>query len=93
MSQYLMRLVWLQACVKEALRVYPPATAVGRQLGEDVVVEGRTIPKGIGIMVGLQYLFCAQIVSRQRLQTPRLLFGCCMQISGSDVKECLVEVA
>lgn len=43
----------LQACIKEALRLFPPATMLGRQLAEDVVIEGRTLPKGNGVMVSI----------------------------------------
>ena len=42
---------YTEACVKEALRMYPPATALGRQLAQDTTIMGHHVPKGTGIFV------------------------------------------
>ncbi|KAK9905093.1 hypothetical protein WJX75_009533 [Coccomyxa subellipsoidea] len=50
-AEHLMRMPYVEACIKEALRIYSPAALLGRQLGEDTVIKGHTIPKGTGVMV------------------------------------------
>lgn len=42
---------YTEACVKEALRLYPPATALARQLTQDTPIMGRRVPKGTGVFV------------------------------------------
>lgn len=42
---------YTEACVKEALRLYPPATALARQLTQDMQIMGHRVPKGTGIFV------------------------------------------
>ncbi|KAK8761692.1 hypothetical protein V5799_027040 [Amblyomma americanum] len=39
------RLPYVRACIKEALRFYPPVSAVHRKLDHDVVMSGYVIPK------------------------------------------------
>ncbi|CAK0783443.1 hypothetical protein CVIRNUC_006642 [Coccomyxa viridis] len=42
---------YTEACVKEALRLFPPVTALARQAQQDTVILGHHVPKGAGIMV------------------------------------------
>ena len=42
---------YTEACVKEALRLFPPVTALARQAQQDTVILGHRVPKGAGIMV------------------------------------------
>ncbi|KAK9902164.1 hypothetical protein WJX75_006453 [Coccomyxa subellipsoidea] len=42
---------YVEACVKETLRLYTPAPVLARQLAEDTVIQGRSFPKGTGVMV------------------------------------------
>lgn len=50
-QEELRRMPYTEACVKEALRMYPPATALGRQLSQDTNIMGHHVPKGTGIFV------------------------------------------
>ena len=34
-------------CIKESLRLYPPVPYIGKQLSEDMIIDGDRIPKGI----------------------------------------------
>lgn len=54
-AEHLMRMPYVEACIKEALRIYSPAALLGRQLGEDTVIKGHTIPKGTGVMVRVHF--------------------------------------
>lgn len=48
----LARMPYLEACLKEAMRLYPPGVFTMRQsLTEDFTVKGYTIPKGTWIHV------------------------------------------
>ena len=51
-AEHLLRMPYVDACIKEALRLYPPAVLLGRQLGEDTTIKGHLLPKGTGVMVG-----------------------------------------
>ena len=42
---------YTEACVKEALRLFPPVTALARQAQQDTTILGHRVPKGTGIMV------------------------------------------
>lgn len=57
-AKHLDRMPYVEACIKEALRIYSPAALLGRQLGEATVINGHTIPKGTGVMVRIH---CAQL--------------------------------
>ena len=41
---------YTEACVKEALRLFPPVTALARQAQQDTTILGHRVPKGAGIM-------------------------------------------
>ena len=56
-AKHLDRMPYVEACIKEALRIYSPAALLGRQLSEATVINGHTIPKGTGVMVRV---LCAQ---------------------------------
>lgn len=44
-------LKYLECCIKEAMRIFPPVPAYSRQLVEDLVVDGLTMPKGTMVQV------------------------------------------
>ncbi len=50
-QEQLRHMPYTEACVKEALRLYPPATALARQLTQDMQIMGHHVPKGTGIFV------------------------------------------
>jgi len=41
------KLLYITMCIKESLRLYPPAGGVGKLLSEDMVINGQRFPKGI----------------------------------------------
>lgn len=47
------QLVYLQAIVKEILRLYPPATLLAREFSEDCVISGYHVPKGTRLITNL----------------------------------------
>ena len=62
-QEQLRRMPYTEACVKEALRIFPPATALARQVMHDTEIMGHKVPKGTGIFVsplttGLVIAFC-----------------------------------
>ncbi|KAG6458687.1 hypothetical protein O3G_MSEX011011 [Manduca sexta] len=42
----LSKMRYLERCIKESLRLYPPVPAIGRILSEDVILSGYKIPQG-----------------------------------------------
>ena len=50
-QEQLRHMPYTEACVKEALRLYPPATALARELTQDMQIMGHSVPKGTGIFV------------------------------------------
>ena len=67
-AEYLARMPYVEACVKETLRLYTPAPVLARQLAEDTVIQGRTFPKGIGRWCGYTLrLFPAPCVPKQNM--------------------------
>lgn len=54
--EHLARMPYVEACVKETLRLYTPAPVLARQLAEDTVIQGRSFPKGTGVMVRIHSL-------------------------------------
>ncbi|CAL1289341.1 unnamed protein product, partial [Larinioides sclopetarius] len=46
----------MECVIKEAQRIYPPAPFIGRQLQEDVKVDGFKIPKGTTCMLVIYML-------------------------------------
>ncbi|TKR72072.1 hypothetical protein L596_019588 [Steinernema carpocapsae] len=47
----LKELKYLELCIKEAMRLFPPVPAVTRILQNDFVLDNRTIPKGTNIVI------------------------------------------
>ena len=47
-------LKYTQYCIKEAMRLYPPATKVYRQLDSDLEMDGHLFPKGMHFVIGIQ---------------------------------------
>jgi hypothetical protein len=43
------KLVYLDMCIQEALRMYPPAFRFDRTAAEDIVIDGITITKGTSV--------------------------------------------
>ena len=50
-QEQLRSMPYTEACVKEALRIFPPATALARQVMQDTQIMGHKVPKGTGIFV------------------------------------------
>ncbi|RXG57808.1 cytochrome P450 4V2 [Armadillidium vulgare] len=42
---------YLECCIKESLRLFPSVPAFGRELNEDVIIDGYTVPKGTSTMI------------------------------------------
>ncbi|KAG8196949.1 hypothetical protein JTE90_009008 [Oedothorax gibbosus] len=55
-EESLRRLKYLDCVIKEVQRLYPPAPYIGRQLQEDVEVNGYRIPKGTTCMLVIHVL-------------------------------------
>ncbi|VDD90914.1 unnamed protein product [Enterobius vermicularis] len=47
----LSRFRYLEACIKETLRLYPSVPIIARFLTEDIVIKNKTIPKYVGIVI------------------------------------------
>ncbi|XP_077535772.1 cytochrome P450 4c3-like [Haemaphysalis longicornis] len=52
----LKRLPYLECCIKESLRLFPPFPIIGRELDGDLEVDGHKIPAGTTCMVNLYSL-------------------------------------
>ncbi|XP_003224466.2 cytochrome P450 4B1 [Anolis carolinensis] len=51
------KMPYVTMCVKESLRLYPPVYQIGRELNVPVTFpDGRTIPKGIFVILGINTL-------------------------------------
>lgn len=42
---------YLEACIKETLRLYPSVPIIARLLTEDIVIKDKTLPQGMGIVI------------------------------------------
>ena len=49
-------LKYTQWCIKEAMRLYPPVFSIYRTTTEDIVLEGKTIPKGMLVIVMIRVI-------------------------------------
>jgi len=49
----LKNLVYLEYCVKEALRLYPPVSMFGRKIVEDTVIAGKHVPANTQVLVSI----------------------------------------
>lgn len=49
----LRQMKYLEACIKESLRLYPSVPFIGRHLNENIKVNGYTVPKGVTCLVVL----------------------------------------
>lgn len=52
----LQRLVFCQACLTEALRLYPPAPLTVRTLEEDLTLDGHVLPKGTMVYMPIWWI-------------------------------------
>ena len=48
------KLEYMDMVVSEGLRLYPTVPFIGRTIGEDMVINGHTLPKGLSVTVGVQ---------------------------------------
>ncbi|KHN83257.1 Cytochrome P450 4V2 [Toxocara canis] len=42
---------YLEACIKEGLRLFPSVPIIARQLTEDTKIKGNVLPKGVGVVI------------------------------------------
>lgn len=49
--EHLSKMTYLEACVKEALRLYPSVPIIGRRVAEDFFVDGKLVPKDATIVI------------------------------------------
>ncbi|CAN7940459.1 unnamed protein product, partial [Ixodes hexagonus] len=49
----LSRMKYLEACLKEAMRLFPPIPYIGRVLVEDIELDGVVIPKGVTCWISI----------------------------------------
>lgn len=55
------RLPFMDACVREAMRLFPPVPLIARAPTEPIVLNGTEIPAGIPIVIGIrQVQRCAE---------------------------------
>jgi len=47
----LSKMKFLECCIKEALRLYPSVPFIGRELKEDLVIGGKTVPSGVTLLI------------------------------------------
>lgn len=52
----LKQLPYLECCVKESLRMCPPFPMIGRELDEELVLDGYTVPAGTTCMINIHSL-------------------------------------
>ncbi|XP_042148628.1 cytochrome P450 4V2 [Ixodes scapularis] len=49
----LKRMKYLECCLKETIRLYPPVPIVGRVLEHDQVIDNQTVPKGVQFFINV----------------------------------------
>ena len=47
----LSKMKYLEACIKESLRLYPSVPVIGRQLQDDLLIDGENAPKGSTVII------------------------------------------
>lgn len=52
-TDHLSQLKYLECCIKEALRLFPSVPVVMRELGDDQMIGGHLVPKGVHIAINL----------------------------------------
>ncbi|XP_037517688.1 cytochrome P450 4V2 [Rhipicephalus sanguineus] len=55
-SEDLLQLNYLECCLKESLRLYPPFPLFGRKLEHDMIIDGYHLPEGLTCFVNLYSL-------------------------------------
>lgn len=52
----LIEMKYLECCIKESLRLYPPVPMIGRMLDHDLDLDGKIIPAGVNISLSIYHL-------------------------------------
>ncbi|KAJ8022842.1 Cytochrome P450 4V2 [Holothuria leucospilota] len=55
-NEDIQKLQYLGCVIKETLRLYPSVPMISRQLEEDAILSGQTVPKGTLIIIGIYFL-------------------------------------
>jgi cytochrome P450 family 4 len=52
----LLEMKYVECCIKESLRMFPPVPIIGRTLDEDLIVDGNILPAGVNFNMMIYHL-------------------------------------